>query len=271
MIQFNPGNLLKFNASAAWQRQALPGTNRLPFGLKCPLDNGVPFQLYFPSGAGVVSWKMVNPVDPTGGTFIAMTAGDLVVTQRDPAGFWVTYTGLAGLTTPVTCGFWEAWVTVDGVVYKSEVMHFRESTEADPIYRIRFTSATDKGNVLYSVISYNQFLYPTKWAFDRITIDREVEVVVDGNGTETKRFTRTTSRLRLEVADIPDYCVDFLSKCGDLETVQFEDLNGTIAVVPMVNTTFETRSQGIGLNIGIFTFDNVVEAFNGCQPDFTVF
>lgn len=267
MIPVNPGNLLKFNADSVWQRHNLPGTNRVPFGLKCPLDFGLPFQLYFPSGAGVVTWKMVDPANTS--TFIAMTTADLIVTPKDPSGFWVTYPALAGLTTPVTCGFWEAWVTVDGTVYKSEVMHFQDSTD-DPLFRIRFTSATDKGSVLYSVFSYNQFLYPTKWAFDRDDVSREIEAVVDGNGNETTRFSRTVSRHILEVADLPDYVADFLSKCGDLETVQFEDLNGTIEVVPMVNTTFKTRDQGIGLNVGVFSFDSVIETFNGCQADFEV-
>lgn len=264
MTPFNPGNLLKFNADSTWQRHNQPGQNRQPFGLRCPLDNGLPFQLFFPSGAGVVTWKMVNPVDPTGSTFIAMTTGDLIITNKSGGGFWVTYTALAGLTTPVTCGFWEAWVTVDGVVYKSEVMHFVEGAN----FRFRFNNTADKGNVLYSVFSYHQFFYPTKWAWDRPTVSRDTEVSVDGNENETHRFTRTVAKFRIEVADVPDYAIPFLAKCGDLDTVQFEDLAGAVAPVTMVNTVFDSRPQGIGLNVGVFTFDAEVESFNDCQEDF---
>lgn len=264
MIQANKGNLLKFSADGAWLRSNQPGTNRLPFGLRCPKANGLPFQMFFASGAGAVSWALVDPF----GTSTAMAAGDLVVTNKDGGGFWVTRTAFVALTNTVDCGYYSAWVTVDGVVYKSEWMHFTEPVAGETVYRIRFTSSTDKGNVLYSSFSYHQFFYPKSWAWDTPTNNRELEVVVDGNGNETTRFSRTVSRFRLEVADVPDECLPFMAKCGDLDGVQFEDSAGSLAAVPMVNATFTTRRQGVGLNIGVFEFDAEIEAFNNCQPDF---
>jgi hypothetical protein len=267
MIPVNPGNILKFNADAVWQRHNQPGQDRTAFGLRCPKANGYPWQLFFPAGASVVTWGLNPAADPTGGSTIAMSAGDLVLANKDTGGTWVTYTAFVPLTNPVDCGFYEVWLTVDGDLYKSEVLHFTV-VESDPVYRIRFTNTTDKENVLYTAFSYHQFLYPVKWAWDRPRIDRESQVDVDGNGKKTTLFSRTVARFRLEVSHIPDYAINFFSKCGDLDSVQFEDLNGTIAVVPMENITFDSRAQGVGLNIGIFEFDAESEAFNGCQSDF---
>lgn len=267
MIPFNPGNLLKFNTDAAWQRHNQPGQNRVSFGLKTPKARCLPFQLWIPGGASTVTWELINPADPTGGTSFAMDAGELILTDKDGGGSWVTHTGFVDLANPVACGFYEAWVTVDGTVYKSEVMHFTEDT-TDTVYRIRFTNSKDKENVLYTSFSYHQFLYPVKWAWDRPKIDRESQIEVDGNGKKTTLFSRTVSRLRLEVSDIPDYLIEFFGAAVDLDGIQFEDFDGTIAVVPMQNVTFDSRIQGVSLNVAVFEFDSVAEAFNGCQPDF---
>jgi hypothetical protein len=167
----------------------------------------------------------------------------------------------------VTCGFWEVWLTVDGVLHKSETMQLIDVPD-DPVYRFRFTNTFDKDRVLYSAFSYHQFLYPTRWAWDRPQIERDTESGEDGQGNEAVRFSRTVARLRVEVADIPDYAIPFLASCGDLDTVVFEDMNGTIDPIEMSNTAFEARSQGVNLNIGVFTFDGEVSIFNGCQENF---
>ena len=265
MIQYNKGNLLKFNAGTEWQRHNLPGTNRIPFGLRCPKTRGLPFQLFFAAGAGVVTWALVDPY----GTVTAMTAGDVVVTNKDGGGFWVTRTAFVDLTTSVDCGYYYIKLTVDGVIYYSEMMHFLEDSD-DTLYRIRFTNDEDKGDVLYTAFSYHHFFYPRAWAFDRPTVNRELEAVIDGNGNETTRFSRTVVRYRMEVSDVPDDCIPFFAKSGDLDDVQFEDFDGTIEVVPMVNITFTFRPQGVGLNIGVFEFDADIEAFNDCQQDFVL-
>lgn len=268
MIPFNPGNLLKFNTDAAWQRHNQPGQDRLPFGLRTPKARCLPFQLWFPAGASTATWQLVNPIDPTGGASFAMSAGELTIINKDGGGSWVIYTGFVDLANPVDCGFYEAWVTVDGTVYKSEVMHFTELIVGQIVYRIRFTNSKDKENVLYTSFSYHQFLYPVRWAWDRPKVDREVQIEVDGNSKRTTQSSRTVSRLRLEVSDVPDYAIEFFSAAVDMDSIQFEDFDGSIDVVPMQNVTFDSRQQGVSLNVAIFEFDSVAEAFNGCQPDF---
>jgi hypothetical protein len=267
MTHYNPGNLLKFNVHSVFQRHKQPGQDRHPFGLKCLANRPIAFQLFVASGGAVVTWKLVNPSDETGATFTAMTAGDLDIVEKDGGGIWITWPGVADLTTSVACGFWEVWVTVDGTTtYYSEVIHLRESTEPEPIWRMRFSQDTDKGNVLYQN-GYQQYFYPTKFAWDRPAVERDLEISVDGNGNETTRFSRTTYTFRLEVSDIPDYAIHFFSRCGDLSDIIFEDTVEGYSIT-MSNVTFEFRVQGIGLNIGVFKFTADIEAFNGCQENF---
>jgi hypothetical protein len=228
----------------------------------------MPFQLFRSIGATTVTWRLVNPIDPTGGVDLAMTAGDLTLTDKVGGGTWITWKGQADLTTVPDCGFWYVELDVDGTKFYSEVLHaFTYESEPTPIYRFRFGNDLDKGNVLYHFLNYQNFLYPTKWAWDRPSVVREVQADEDGNGTETTRFSRTVDRIKIEVADLPDSVIHFLSRCGDLDLVQFEDMASTFAV-PMVNTSFETRVQGVSRNIGVFTFDGDIEAFNGCQENF---
>ena len=266
MIQYNPGNLLKFNFQSIFQRHKQPGQDRQPFGLKAPRKRLVPFQLFIESGGSAVTWKLVDPSDSTGATFTAMTAGDLETATKATGGIWVTWGGLTDLTTTPACGFWEVWVNVDGTDYYSETVHLREDAEPEPVWRIRFAHDTDKGDVLYQN-GYQQIFYPNKFAWDRIEMDRDVEETVDGFGNVTTKFTRTVARFRLEISDIPDYAVAFFSKCGDLDSIVMEDTVEGYSI-DMSNVTFESRVQGVGLNIGVFKFDAEVEAFNGCQPNY---
>lgn len=266
MIQVNGGNILKFVTNKAFQRHNQPGQDRTPFGLRCLQTRLMPFQLFFSGGSGVVSWKIVNPTDTTGASGTAMTAGDLVVTNKDGGGFWVTWDAGANLTTDVPeCGFWEIWLTVDGTVYYSEVLHAASPEEVNS-YRFSFSNSTDKGNVLYQN-GYIQRFYPTAVVWDRPVVDRDVALEVDGNNNEITRFSRTVARYRLEVPDLPDYVLPFFAKCGDLSSVSYgTGISGQ--VVNMSNVTFESRVQGVALNTGIFTFDAEIEAFNGCQENF---
>ena len=270
MIPVNPGNLLKFSTSRAFLRHKQEGQNRHPFGLKAPDTRLIPFQVFVESGAGSVTWKLVNPIDESGATSTAMTAGDLDVTQKDGGGFWVTWYGLSNLTTVPDCGYWEVWLTIDGTIYYSEVLHvFEVSDLAISDWRFKFyNDNVDKGNVLYQQ-SYRQHFYPTKWAWDRPETDRDVEISVDGNGNETTRFSRTVARFRLEIADVPDYCIPFFAKCGDISTVTFSD-GLESDVVTMRNVVFESRPQGLSLNVGVFRFDAEVESFSGCQENFVL-
>lgn len=269
MIPYNPGNLLKFHNFNArtYQRHRQAGQNRTPFGLKAPNLRLMPFQIFRSVGAGDVTWRLVNPVNDS--TFLAMSAGDLTVTQKDGGGFWVTWDAAANLTTVPDCGFWYIELTIDEQLFYSEVLHLYGEAEPTPVYRFIFENSTDKANVLYQE-GYKQYLYPTKLAWDRPAIVREIEEEEDGNGQLTTLFSRTTERFRLEVADLPDYVIGFLSKCGDLSSVKFQDVGQTIGAVIMRNVSFEFRNQGNSLNIGVFSFDAEAESFNGCQENFVL-
>lgn len=270
MIPSNPGNLLPFYFTKNFQRHAQDGTNRVPFGMKAPNTRLMPFQLFFEAGAGVVSWKLADPKTPDGSVDFALDAGQLQVDMKDGGGFWVTWDGLSNLTDIPDCGFWEIWLTVDGALYYSEVLHLYTAAEL-AITATRFyfyNDLNDKGPVLYQN-SYRQYYYPTRFAWDRPQIDRDREVFVDGFGNTTISFSRTVTRMRLEVADIPDYCLGFFAKCGDLSTVEFGEGTGN-EITQMRNIVFESRAQGVGLNVGIFTFDAEIETFNECQEQYTL-
>lgn len=270
MIHANPGNLLKFTKGTAWQRHRQPGQDRHAFGLKCPKDKILPFQLYFTDGAGAITWRLVSATDPS--YSVAMTVGDLAVDTESGGDFWITWLGTTALTTSIDCGYYWIEVTVSGVAYSSEVIYaYDPATEPTPIWRFKFTNTTDKGTVLYQVGSggaaYVQYLYVTKWAWDRPEVERDLNILVDGNGKEIIRGSRTVAKFRLEAADLPDYAIPFLAKVGDLDTVYFEQTTGSINV-QMVNTAFEARVQGTPLNVGVFKFDAEEESFNGCQENF---
>lgn len=268
MIPANPGNLLPFHITRAFLRHKLAGTDRTAFGIRAAKTRLIPFQVFVEAGAGVVTWELIDPVNPVGGTGTAMTAGDLDVSMKDGGGFWVTWTGASNLTTQPDCGFWEIWLTIDGAIYYSEsIQVFVVTGIAISDWRFKFDNDNiDKGNVL-NQIGYRQYFYPTVWAWDRGVTDREVRREVDGYGNTTKSFTRTTARFRVEVADIPDYCLPFFAKCGDNSIITFSD--GTESdLVTMANTDFESRVQGVGLSVGIFSFDAEIESFNGCQENF---
>jgi len=270
MIPINPGNILPFYNVRGFLRHKLPGTDITPFGIRAANKRLLPFQVFVPSGAGVVTWELINPVNPVGGTGTAMTAGNLVVSQQVGGGFWVSWRATGNLTTQPACGFWEIWLTIDGVLYYSETIQVFEVTGVSvEDWRFKFDNENaDKGKVL-NQIAYRQYFYPTVWAWDRGVTDREVVREVDGYGNITKSFTRTTARFKVEVADIPDYCLPFFAKCGDNSLVTFSDGTET-DLVEMANTEFESRPQGKGLNIGVFTFDAEVESFNGCQENFVL-
>ena len=94
MKPYNPGNILKFNFQSIFQRHKQPGQDRHPFGLKCPKARLLPFQIFVESGATTVTWKLVDPADETGATIIAMSAGDLDVTDKSGAGHGLHGEGL---------------------------------------------------------------------------------------------------------------------------------------------------------------------------------
>ena len=137
----------------------------------------------------------------------------------------------------------------------------------NPTWKLKITNTTDKGQVLYQD-SYTQWLYLLPvWATP--PVERNVEIEVNGDGDEVRRFTRTVERRRFEFADMPDYVLGFLAKAGDHSSVILEEVE-TGDSVTLSNAVFESRVQGSALNIGILTFDAEAEAFSGCQEDYII-
>lgn len=135
----------------------------------------------------------------------------------------------------------------------------------NPSWRIVATNSGDKGNVLYQG-RYKQKMY-LEPIWDVPEVRREVETEVNGDGDEVRRFTRTVERKRFEFADVPDYAIGFLSKVGDLSSVVLEEVE-TLDTITMQEIEFESRRQGVSLNIGVITFKSEAEAYSGCQEDY---
>ena len=141
-----------------------------------------------------------------------------------------------------------------------------------PVWRLNFSNTTDKAQVLYQS-GYQQYLYLPLLVWDVPIIDRQIEEATNGEGTTIRRFTRTVERKGFEVPDLPDYVLGWLTKAGDLDTIELEDAKLADSLVPFAlsiqNLTFETPGrQGTALNIGRFYYDAEVEAFQGCQENF---
>jgi len=133
-------------------------------------------------------------------------------------------------------------------------------------WRLTFTHSTDKGNVLYQN-DYTQWLFLPAPVWDRPEIQRNVEKTEDGYGNETLRFSRTVTRQGFEFADCPDWLITFLAKCGDLDTIVYQDvLTGVSFTVS--NVTFESKEQGPALNTGRIYFDAEIDTFADCQENF---
>jgi hypothetical protein len=137
----------------------------------------------------------------------------------------------------------------------------------DEVWRLSFANAGDKGTVLYQT-GYTQYLYHLP-IFNVPEIDRETEVVVDGNGTEISRFTRTSEVFKWETWNLPDYVLQFLSHAGDMDTVILEELISE-RQFELTNFRFSHRRQSPSLNIGEFRTDRQLEVYSGCQPNFAL-
>lgn len=154
--------------------------------------------------------------------------------------------------------------------FVSEAISRGINVGGSPSYKLTFTNTTDKGNVLYQD-GYTQKLYIESPApiFDTPDVEREVQSEVNGNGEVTRRFSRTVTRQRFEVPDLPDYVLGFLARCGDLDTVKLVE-NEWAQELTLEDVSFESRRQGPFLNTGIFRFESESEAFSGCQENFVL-
>lgn len=137
----------------------------------------------------------------------------------------------------------------------------------NPSFRLVMGNDTDKESVLYQT-GYEQHLYLNP-VWDTPDVNRNVNIDVNGNGNEIRRFTRSVTRQKFEFPDMPDFVLGFLAKAGDLGSVVLQEIE-TLEEVALDNFTFESKRQGALLNIGVASFDAEIEAFSGCQENFVL-
>ena len=137
----------------------------------------------------------------------------------------------------------------------------------NPSFRLVMSNDTDKESVLYQT-GYEQHLYLSP-VWDTPDVNRNVNIDVNGNGNEVRRFTRSVTRQKFEFPDMPDYVLGFMAKAGDMSSVILEEIE-TGEEVELTNFTFESKRQGALLNIGVASFDAEIEAFSGCQENFVL-
>ncbi len=135
-------------------------------------------------------------------------------------------------------------------------------------WRIRFANSADLGTTLYQT-EYQQHLYPEAVVWDVPEVQREEEVKENMDGEEVYRLTKTKTYQVFEVPNIPDYCIAFLQKCGDLDTVVLEDTEGNASVI-MTGVTFEARRQDVGFSVGVFKFVSESIVKRNCGENFTL-
>jgi hypothetical protein len=137
------------------------------------------------------------------------------------------------------------------------------------LWRLTFTNANDKGEVLYQT-GYTQelFLEPGP-VFNTPVIDRTVERTVNGNGDEVKRFTRTLENWRFETMDVPDYIPHTLNLLSDCDTIYLENV-GKDYRYQVYQFTFTFRRQSPSQNIGEFQVTTRQEVYSGCQSDYAI-
>jgi hypothetical protein len=137
------------------------------------------------------------------------------------------------------------------------------------LWRLTFTNANDKGEVLYQT-GYTQelFLEPGP-VFNSPVIDRTVERTVNGNGDEVKRFTRTLENWRWESLDIPDYLIHTLNTLADVDEIYLENV-GKDYRYQVYQFTFTARRQSPSMSIGEFQVTTRSEVFSGCAQDYAI-
>lgn len=264
----NPGNLLPFYPDKRWQRHRQRGQDWLPFALIAPRERLLPFQVFTSvASIGTLTFKLVSAADDT--TEITLTVFDLEgAPLADMSGTFITWKAADDVSTIPDCGYWYIKIDVDDLTYYSEVLHLKDLADV-PQWVLKFSNESDdKGNVMYQT-GYAQKLYLTDFVLASPETDREVQKDVDGYGNITLKSSRTTTRWRADIPDLPDYVLGFLSKAGDLASVVFEDTDPiTEDEIWLQNVEFEFRAQGPFLHTGTISFDAEVEAFAGCGVNF---
>jgi hypothetical protein len=149
----NFGNILPFYKSTAWQAFRMQGQDILAAGILAPNDKLLPFQLSGKTGTATgVSWALVNCADET--VTVAMSAGELQIRNVSGGGWFVTWFGLAALSTIVDAGFWYVRVTVAGVNYFSEALKLVGDSE-EAMAGMNVTACS--GNLQFTIVANDTY------------------------------------------------------------------------------------------------------------------
>jgi len=268
MIPVNAGNLLPFYTDKDMQRHRQEGQNALPFGLIGHKTRLIPFQLYRPTGTvSSAALFVVSAIDDT--TTVEISSAILDQDNRDGGGFWVTFQDQA-ISETVDCGYWYLRLVVNGTSYYSDVLWLRNFPEIPEYSSIKWTSAKDKGTVLYQD-GYEQFFHSepaVTWDIPDIDVDEDV--LINGYGETVDTYARVVERPKFEIKNIPDYALATLRAIGynDTVTLQISRYSLLVATYTLTGVRFTSRKEGKELNTGIFSCDGRQEIFTGCQPDF---
>lgn len=141
----------------------------------------------------------------------------------------------------------------------------RENTDGTAGYwKVAGTNTNDKDGIIYQT-GYTQEIW-VRPTFAPIEIVRTESPDVDGEGNEVIGNARTVEKWKFEAPSLPDYVLFPLTIFRDLDTVTLTGVTIDDEIT-MTNYDFDNDLDGACLNVGLFSFDNAIEVFSGCDED----
>ncbi len=133
-------------------------------------------------------------------------------------------------------------------------------------WKIEATNTNDKEGVIYQT-GWHQTIWirPTFAPVEIVPSEKPNE---DGEGNTIIESARVVERWKFEVPRLPNYTLFPLTILRYLDSVTLigNTVNDEIA---MTNYHFDYDLDGACLNKGLFSFDNAIEVFSGCDEDKT--
>lgn len=236
MIPVNPGNLLPFYSigysgnDLRWQRHRQFGQDAFPFGLPCPRQRLMPFQLMVEAtGIAVSAFVLFSPEDDAEAVTLDT---DLLTIETDGTRTWVTWYADQNLDVIPDCGYWYVFLNLGeaGGQYYSEVLDLRDMCGFEDAYlQISEGSCAESAPTfsfsLEAVISSGDggsYVIQRKVgvAFETIATNNSVAVVdTIANEAEEYRIVFTTP-CGLIITKTYDATWDAADACGTLALVQ---------------------------------------------------
>lgn len=245
MIPVNPGNLLPFysegygSTDRRWQRHRQHGTDVVPYGLPCPKQRLVPFQVPFTGTAGgVLTFALVNPEDDTE-TVVLDTALLEVSIKADLSGFWVTWKADENLDVVPDCGFWYIVLEVDGYPQIcSEVLDCRDMCGFDTVRLvIRDDSClVESGNIQFALDAVLDTTGGETYVIQRFGV-AWVTIATNDSVTVFETLASETRQFRIVVT----------TECGLIitktYTVTWDDADGCGTIAMALDSTVNDESD----------------------------